>query len=102
VPPSGPMDALSFRLGNRLLGNDESAAGLEFTAAGPTLMFNAPARVCLTGADFGAKLDGAPAPRHAPFGGRAGCGVRERGSRLHYLLALGTSLNVFRCMRPPL
>ncbi len=42
VPPSGPMDALAFRLGNRLLGNDEGAAGIEFTAAGPTLRFNAP------------------------------------------------------------
>ena len=31
VPPSGPMDGLSFRLGNRLLGNDEAAAGLEIT-----------------------------------------------------------------------
>src|SRR5690606_10677748 len=41
VPPSGPMDMLSFRLGNRLLGNDDSAAGLEFTAQGPTLRFNA-------------------------------------------------------------
>ena len=27
VPPSGPMDPLSFRLANRLVGNDEGAAG---------------------------------------------------------------------------
>jgi urea carboxylase len=58
VPPSGPMDALSFRLGNRLLGNCPQAAGLEFTAAGPTLLFNAPVRICLAGAQFGARLDG--------------------------------------------
>jgi urea carboxylase len=64
VPPSGPMDALSFRLGNRILGNEESAAGLEFTAAGPTLQFNAPAEICLAGADFGAKLDGVPVDLH--------------------------------------
>jgi len=62
VPPSGPMDALSFRLGNRLLGNAEGAAGLEFTAAGPTLKFDAAARVCLTGAEFTATLDGEPVP----------------------------------------
>ncbi|MFD6107990.1 urea amidolyase, partial [Nocardia salmonicida] len=31
VPPSGPMDDLSFRLGNRVLGNPEGAAGLECT-----------------------------------------------------------------------
>ncbi|MCB5425198.1 urea carboxylase [Altererythrobacter sp. CC-YST694] len=58
VPPSGPMDDRSFRIGNRVLGNPEGTAGLEVTASGPTLMFNAPARICITGADFGATLDG--------------------------------------------
>src|SRR5262249_42864591 len=29
VPPSGPMDPLGFRFANRLVGNPESAAGLE-------------------------------------------------------------------------
>jgi urea carboxylase len=47
----------------QLLGNADGAAGLEFTAAGPTLQFNAPARVCLAGADFAAKLDGVPVER---------------------------------------
>ena len=37
VPPSGPMDDLSFRLGNRVLGNPEGAAGLECTRGGPAL-----------------------------------------------------------------
>ena len=63
VPPSGPMDDRSFRLGNLLLGNPEGTAGLEVTASGPTLLFEASARICLTGADFGAKLDGAPVAR---------------------------------------
>lgn len=72
VPPSGPMDARAFRLGNRLLGNDPGEAGLEFTAAGPTLQFDAPARLCLAGADFGAKLDGAPVPCWTPFDIAAG------------------------------
>ncbi|WP_288017333.1 urea carboxylase [Blastomonas sp.] len=63
VPPSGPMDDQSFRLGNRLLGNAEGTAGLEVTISGPTLTFNAPARICLTGADFGATLDGVAVPR---------------------------------------
>ncbi|WP_299307335.1 urea carboxylase [uncultured Croceicoccus sp.] len=63
VPPSGPMDDRSFRLGNLMLGNAEGTAGLEMTASGPTLLFNADARICLMGADFGATLDGEPAPR---------------------------------------
>ncbi|MFO6448409.1 urea carboxylase [Erythrobacter sp. NE805] len=63
VPPSGPMDDRSFRLGNRILGNPEGTAGLEVTASGPTLLFEAEATICLTGADFAATLDGAPVPR---------------------------------------
>ncbi len=59
VPPSGPMDSLAFRLGNRLLGNPEGAPGLEVTATGPTLCFGSATTVCLTGADTKARLDGA-------------------------------------------
>ncbi|MDE0191160.1 MAG: urea carboxylase [Gammaproteobacteria bacterium] len=50
VPPSGPMDDLSFRLGNRLLGNGEGAAGLEITVHGPTLEFGIETEVLLAGA----------------------------------------------------
>jgi urea carboxylase len=64
VPPSGPMDARAFRLGNQLLGNASDAAGLEVTATGPTLVFNTATRICLTGADFDATLDGRPVPRN--------------------------------------
>lgn len=88
VPPSGPMDDWSFRLANRLLGNPDDAAGLECTAAGPTLRFTRWATVCLGGADMGATLDGeAVAPWHVvhvPAGGslRLG-GVREAGARTY-------------------
>jgi urea carboxylase len=63
VPPSGPMDALAFRLANRLIGNPDSAAGLEIAVTGPTLRFASDAVIALTGADFGARLDGIPVPR---------------------------------------
>ncbi|MCA3725381.1 MAG: urea carboxylase, partial [Phenylobacterium sp.] len=76
VPPSGPMDALSFRLANRLLGNPESAAGLEITALGPSLLFNAPTTACLTGAEVSATLDGAPVKAMAPFEVAAGQTLR--------------------------
>ena len=72
VPPSGPMDDRSFRAGNLLLGNPEGTAGLEVTFTGPTLYFNAPARLCLTGADFGATLDGRSVERGKPFRVAAG------------------------------
>jgi len=66
VPPSGPMDALSFRIGNRLLGNPDSAPGLELTLRGGTYRFRGDVRFCLTGADMDAKLDGRPVPMYAP------------------------------------
>ncbi len=61
VPPSGPMDDLSFRLGNRVLGNAEGAAGLECTLGGPALRFSAAAWVCVTGAPAAVTVDGLPA-----------------------------------------
>ncbi|MFZ0789111.1 MAG: urea carboxylase, partial [Chromatiaceae bacterium] len=67
VPPSGPMDSLAFRFGNRLLGNDIGAAGLEITATGPTLRFRTEALVCLTGAAMDAVLDGAPTGTKVPW-----------------------------------
>jgi urea carboxylase len=60
VPPSGPMDALAFRLANQLLGNTEDSAGLEFTVSGPTLKFNRDTAIALTGAAMNAELDGKP------------------------------------------
>lgn len=58
VPPSGPFDNYSFRLGNRLLSNAETAAGLEITLQGPILKFSATTSVVITGAAIDAKLDG--------------------------------------------
>ncbi|ADU15266.1 urea carboxylase [Asticcacaulis excentricus] len=93
VPPSGPMDSLAFRLGNRLLGNGADAAGLEFTAAGPTLTFKAATTVCLTGAAFEATLDGGTAPLYQPFAVKAGQTLkigRVLGAGLRgYLLVAG-------------
>ncbi|SOE47511.1 urea carboxylase [Orrella dioscoreae] len=62
VPPSGPMDDYAFRLGNRLVGNDAGAAGLEATLVGPTLRFHCDAVVALTGGVSPATLDGEPVP----------------------------------------
>lgn len=58
VPPSGPMDSLSFRLANQLLGNEDTAAGLEITLNGPTLKFDSRSVIALTGAGLEASLDG--------------------------------------------
>ncbi|EKT62909.1 urea carboxylase [Providencia burhodogranariea] len=66
VPPSGPMDDFAFRLANRIVGNHESAAGLEFTLQGPILRFHKDAVIALTGADCPADLDGIPVSYWVP------------------------------------
>jgi urea carboxylase len=96
VPPSGPMDDRSFRVGNRVLGNPEGTAGLEVTASGPTLVFNAPARICLMGADFAATLDGEPVARGMAIEVGAGqtlaLGRSSRGMRGYILFAGGLDI----------
>ncbi len=72
VPPSGPMDHLSFRIANRIVGNSENAAALECTTTGPRLRFDADTLFALTGADMSAKLAGQPVPRYTPIQAKAG------------------------------
>ncbi|MBX3497452.1 MAG: urea carboxylase [Parvibaculum sp.] len=62
VPPSGPMDPLSHRLANRLVGNPGDAATLEMTLNGPTLRFRGDAVIALCGAEMPATLDDVPVP----------------------------------------
>ncbi|MEM9254808.1 MAG: urea carboxylase [Pseudomonadota bacterium] len=87
VPPSGPFDAYSFRLGNRLLNNDVQAAGLEITLKGPTLRFSTDTRIVLAGASLMASVEGEKVPMwqvHTVAAGDTltceqidGCGMRS-------------------------
>ena len=72
VPPSGPMDDFAFRLANRIVGNHDSAAGLEATLVGPGLKFHCDTVVALTGAACEAELDGQPVPFWEPVIVKAG------------------------------
>jgi len=56
VSPGGAADRAALIAGNRALGNDDTAAGLEITRIGPRLRFLIPTRIALTGADLGARL----------------------------------------------
>ncbi len=94
VPPSGPMDNWSFRLGNRLLNNDETCAGLEITLSGPTLKFNTERQIVLSGAAIDAKLNGETLPMWqvvtVPAGVTLQLGkVATAGARSYLLLAGG-------------
>jgi antagonist of KipI len=57
---SGAMDALALRVGNILVGNDETAAGLEITLLGPRIRFEADHLIALTGAHLSPTLNGQP------------------------------------------
>ena len=59
-PISGPMDGWSFRIANRLVGNEAGAAGLECQFIGPTLRFHDDRVVAVCGAEMPAALDGVP------------------------------------------
>jgi len=72
VPPSGPMDSRSLRMGNRLLGNEEGAPALEITMSGPLLRFNCDARVAVTGAAIPLTLNGETVPMNAVLSISAG------------------------------
>jgi biotin-dependent carboxylase-like uncharacterized protein len=72
VSASGAADAISLRLGNRLVGNAGGAAGLEMTLAGGTFAFPEGAVLAMTGSDFGATLDGEPIELWRAFEARPG------------------------------
>ena len=93
VPPSGPMDDLSFRLGNQALGNAEGAPGLEFTMTGPSLRFTHSTTVCVTGAAVALSVDGTAVPAWEPVtvpaGGTLDVGTAEGAGLRGYILFQG-------------
>jgi antagonist of KipI len=60
VSASGAADPVALRIGNRLLGNAEGAAALEFTLVGGAFRFDIDTWVAITGSNFGATLDAVP------------------------------------------
>jgi len=92
VPVSGPMDGVSHRLANLLVGNDPDCATLEVTLTGPTLEFLATTTFAVAGAAFDLHVDGRPVPHGVPHHvGRGRClrfGRRVAGARA-YLAVTG-------------
>ena len=96
VPVSGAMDVWALRAANRLVGNDEGAAALEITLAGPVLRFDGPGVIAVTGGDLGARLDGQPMPPWQAIGVSAGTELSFSGVRdgLRAYLGVGGGLDV--------
>lgn len=72
IPPSGPMDDLSFTLANTAVGNPAGAPALECTLHGPRLRFSDTTVVCVSGAGAPVELDGEPVPMWEPITVAAG------------------------------
>ncbi|KAK5072132.1 hypothetical protein LTR64_004090 [Lithohypha guttulata] len=90
---SGPMDPVTFRIANLLVGNEQSVAGLEITLSGPDLKFLGPAVVALCGAPMEAQLDGEKFPmwtrRRIEAGQRLKIGKTTGGGCRSYLAIHG-------------
>jgi antagonist of KipI len=96
VPVAGPMDPLSHRLANALVGNTRDAALLEVTLLGPELEFEDERLVAVTGADFDLSLDGRATALNAPFTVAAGShlrfGARRLGARAYLAVSGGIAV----------
>jgi urea carboxylase len=92
VPPSGPMDAMSFRNANCLLGNNPDTAALELTMTGPTLRFLSATRIAVTGAKMALYLDDVRVEGPVldmPTGGILSIGGIEGAGQRSYLAVAG-------------
>ena len=98
VTVSGAMDDVALRVGNILVGNEQSAAGLEISFLGPRIRFRADVTLALTGAEVDVDLDGQPAPWYEAFRARAGqvLDLRHctRGMRAYLTVAGGIDVPV--------
>ena len=99
VSPSGAADPIALRLGNLLVGNPETAPGLEMTLLGGTFVFSDEGVIAVTGSDFGPTLDGAPMSTWASCAVRAGqtvkLGPTQSGARCYLAVRGGIAVKPF-------
>ena len=92
ISPAGTADALSFRIANLLVGNDENTPALEMTLLGATLEFDESMIIAVAGASCEIKTGPVLVPANTAFEIPAGavlqCGSMLTGARL-YLAVLG-------------
>lgn len=93
VPEAGAMDRLALRIANRLVGNDEDEACIEFAMVGGAYeALDGGCRVAVAGGAFEVAIDGTPCPPYrscdVPPGGRVTVG-RSRSGPFGYLAVAG-------------
>jgi antagonist of KipI len=90
VPLGGAMDSFALRVANLLVGNSENTTGIEFTLAGPELIFADDALVAVGGGDFGMLPSWQPAAVRA--GEAVKLGSARRGCRGYLAVAGGFTI----------
>lgn len=93
VGAAGALDAYSFAIANRLVGNPVDAPVLEITLTGPRLRFDRAARIALCGARIDARIGQLAIPGWRPADLPAGCeltiGPCRQGARAYLAVAGG-------------
>ena len=97
VSVSGAVDVDSLSIGNRLVGNDKQAAGLEVLLGGLVLEFSTRTIFAVTGADTSPHLDGVPVPMNvscvAHAGSRLELAMVSSGLRSYVSIAGGITVS---------
>lgn len=92
ISPAGAADALSLRIANRIVGNDDNAAGIEMTLIGATLRFRSSCTIALVGAEIGTSA----VPMFEPVPVNPGyileCGLLRDGARTYVAVAGGIAV----------
>ena len=87
ISPCGAADAVSLRIANLLVGNDEYAPALEMTLLGATVEFDEPTLVAISGANCECKVGSnrieANCPVEIPAGSILQCGSTTDGARCY-------------------
>ena len=99
ISAGGAADEFSLRAGNRLVGNGDRAAALEMTLTGGRFRFEVETVFALTGADFGAHLDGEEVSpwmaARAAAGAELVLGRATGGARCYLTVAGGFNAGMF-------
>src|SRR5574338_384580 len=67
INPAGVMDQFSARIANMLVGNDPEEATIELHFPASIFLFEQPALIAISGADFSASINGEPVPSSHAF-----------------------------------
>lgn len=90
---SGAADAVSLRIGNLLLGNDQNSPALEMTLVGGEFFFDSDTIIAITGSDFQPTIDGIEIPLWTSIFLRSGqtisFGATQSGARCYLCIKGG-------------